>query len=227
MAKGIIYVMTTVVPGIVKIGKTGTNNFERRMYELEKNGYSNVTGHKREFAIEVEDYDEKETLVHELFSKSCVGESELFAVNKNLVIQLLSSFEGRQVFPKDESKEQVFDKVTEGLQAKEATKVIPDGTYRMEQKSKGVCVAKALMEVHDGKFIVKAGARCLPVKKGYRIPEVRKEADIVDGTLQSDVVCPAPSTAAWVVLGRSNNGWRVWKNSAGRFIDEYRKNDKR
>ena len=31
MAKGIIYVMTTVVPGLVKIGKTGLNNFEQRM----------------------------------------------------------------------------------------------------------------------------------------------------------------------------------------------------
>lgn len=63
MAKGIIYVMTTVVPGLVKIGKTGLNNFEQRMYNLEKNGYSNVVGLKRAFAIEVDDYDEKEALL--------------------------------------------------------------------------------------------------------------------------------------------------------------------
>ena len=44
MAKGIIYCMTTIVPGLVKIGKTGTENFEQRMYNLERNGYSNVTG---------------------------------------------------------------------------------------------------------------------------------------------------------------------------------------
>lgn len=37
MAKGIIYVMTTVVPGLIKIGKTGTSNFESRMYQLEHN----------------------------------------------------------------------------------------------------------------------------------------------------------------------------------------------
>lgn len=54
MAKGVIYVMTTVVPGLVKIGKTGTDNFEKRMYQLERNGYFNVVGLKREFAIEVD-----------------------------------------------------------------------------------------------------------------------------------------------------------------------------
>ena len=70
MAKGIIYVMTTVVPGLVKIGKTGTDNFESRMYQLERNGYFNVVGLKRKFAIEVEDYDEKEVLLDEIFEKN-------------------------------------------------------------------------------------------------------------------------------------------------------------
>ena len=60
MAKGIIYVMTSVVPGLIKIGKTGTNSFEQRMYNLEHNGYCNVTALKRAFAIEDEGYDEKE-----------------------------------------------------------------------------------------------------------------------------------------------------------------------
>ena len=36
MAKGIIYVMTSVVPGLIKIGKTGSNNFDSRMIQLEK-----------------------------------------------------------------------------------------------------------------------------------------------------------------------------------------------
>ena len=54
MAKGIIYIMETVVPGLIKIGKTGSENFEQRMYSLERNGYNNVVGLKRRFAIEVE-----------------------------------------------------------------------------------------------------------------------------------------------------------------------------
>lgn len=37
--KGVIYVMTSVVSGLVKIGKTGTDTFEKRMYNLERNGY--------------------------------------------------------------------------------------------------------------------------------------------------------------------------------------------
>lgn len=48
MAKGIIYCMTTIVPGLVKIGKTGTENFEQRMYNLERNGYVNVVRAKKE-----------------------------------------------------------------------------------------------------------------------------------------------------------------------------------
>lgn len=34
MGKGILYVMTTVVPGVIKIGKTGLENYESRMYRL-------------------------------------------------------------------------------------------------------------------------------------------------------------------------------------------------
>ena len=62
MAKGIIYFMTTIVPGLIKIGKTGLNNFEQRMYNLEHNGYNQVVGLKRKFAIEVDDYDEKDAV---------------------------------------------------------------------------------------------------------------------------------------------------------------------
>ena len=40
MAKGIIYIMTTAVDGLIKIGKT--DNFENRMGELERNGNHNV-----------------------------------------------------------------------------------------------------------------------------------------------------------------------------------------
>ena len=47
MAIGIIYVMSTVVPGLIKIGKTGSDNFESRMYTLERHGYTNVVGLKR------------------------------------------------------------------------------------------------------------------------------------------------------------------------------------
>ncbi len=70
---------------------------------------------------------------------------------------------------------------------------------------------------------MKAGARCLPVTEEDRTPEPRKTAEVVDGVLQADVVCDAPSTAAWVVLGSSSNGWKVWKDQRGRSINTYRR----
>ena len=118
MARGILYVMTTVVPGLIKIGKTGSGNYEKRMYNLEKNGYSNVAGLKRAFAIEVDEYDEKEVLLGSIFSKSRLEGTELFALDIDLVIQLLSSFEGKQVYPEDSSKDEVFESATKKMDIK-------------------------------------------------------------------------------------------------------------
>lgn len=224
MAKGIIYVMETVVPGLVKIGKTGTGNFEGRMYSLERNGYFNVVGLKRRFAIEVEDYDEKEALLDEIFSKARVPGSELFALDIDLVIQLLASFDGKQVYPETETREESFDQATEKRHIKDDWTSIPDGTYHLKQTRKGKGTAVAQMVVEDGAFIVKAGAKCLPVNEGVVwTPEPRRTAPIVDGVLQADVVTKSPSTAGWVVLGGSTNGWNVWKDESGKMLDEYRK----
>lgn len=54
MAKGILYVMTSAMPNMVKIGKTSIDNFEMRMYSLERNGYANLSGMRRKFAIVVD-----------------------------------------------------------------------------------------------------------------------------------------------------------------------------
>lgn len=118
MSKGILYTMTTVVDGLVKIGKTKTNNFESRMYTLERNGYCNVVGLKRVFAIEVDDYDDKEKLLHNIFSKSQVPGSELFALDINLVVSLLSAFEGTVIYPEAESKDEIFDDAAKKLEEK-------------------------------------------------------------------------------------------------------------
>ena len=208
--------MTTIVPGLIKIGKTGSENFESRMYNLERNGYSNVVGLKRRFAIEVEDYDEKESLLHDIFSKSNVPNTELFAMDVDLVVQLLSSFDGKQIFPKDTTKEEVFDTATDERNANAVTKYhIPDGIYYINDK------IKAKMQVSGKKFIVLKDSECLPCNKDW-IPEARRNATIKVGILQNDIECSSPSTAGWVVLGHANNGWKVWKNSVGESIDIYR-----
>ena len=141
MAKGIIYIMSTAVSGLVKIGKTGTSNYAERMRALEANGYYNVAGLKRFFAIELEDFDDKESLLHEIFSKHQVGNSELFALEQDLVRQLLLSFDGEVIYPDKVDKEKEFDVVTvarkqstlfsfyrKGLQDGDEIRFIPDST---------------------------------------------------------------------------------------------------
>lgn len=112
MKKGIIYIMTTAVSGLIKIGQTGTANYQERMRNLEANGYYNVSGLKRFFAIELNDYNDKENLLKEIFSKHQVGNSELFALDYDLVRQLLLSFDGKVIYPKDINKEKEFDEVS-------------------------------------------------------------------------------------------------------------------
>ncbi len=108
--------MTTAVSGLIKIGKTGASNYQERMRFLEANGYYNVTGLKRYFAIELEDYDDKESLLHEIFGKHQVGSSELFALDQDLVRQLLLSFEGKVIYPERINKEKEFDAVSAARQ---------------------------------------------------------------------------------------------------------------
>lgn len=104
--------MTTAVSGLIKIGQTGANNYQERMRVLEANGYYNVSGLKRFFAIELEDYTEKENLLKEIFNKHRVGDSELFALDYDLVRQLLLSFEGTVLFPRDINREREFEEVS-------------------------------------------------------------------------------------------------------------------
>lgn len=223
MAKGIIYVMTSVVPGLIKIGKTGCESFEKRMYNLERNGYSNVVGLKRYFAIEVEDYDEKEILLDEIFSKSRLENTELFALDINLVVQLLSSFEGKQIYPKPEiiSKEEVFDEATENRDMDKFK--IPNGEYYFGRTPRGGKLPKATMRVENGKFIVLAGSECTEYSGKRRAFGALADAKIVNGKLLEDVICSSPSTAGVLVRGKETNGWVCWKNKDGELIDVYRK----
>ncbi len=104
--------MTTAVSGLIKIGQTGSNSYHERMRNLEANGYYNVAGLKRFFAIELEDYVEKEILLHDIFNKHRVGESELFALDQELIRQLLLSFKGKVIYPENIDQEKEFDEVS-------------------------------------------------------------------------------------------------------------------
>ena len=223
MAKGIIYLMDTCVDGLVKIGKTGIDNFEQRMTYLENNGYRRISVLTREFAIEVEDYDEKEKLLHELFSKSRVGNSELFSLDIDLVKQLMSSFEGKVVYPKDESKNEIFAQATEVMEVKNG--IIPDGIYSMKVKVKGIdYFAEAKMRVEEGELYIEPDAKLAPIKKisvkGWIL--ARESAKLNGYITKERIHCKSPSMAASIVCGHHMNGWAVWKNINGESIDVYR-----
>lgn len=220
MAKGIIYVMTTAVDGLVKIGKTGIDNYEQRMYHLEHNGYYNVAFLRRAFAIEVNDYDEKEKILDEIFSKSRVGNSELFSLKLDLVIQLLASLDGKVIYPLEESKNEIFTQATDSIESS----LIPDGEYSLKTKIKNMSIsATAILKVKHGKLIVLKGATLAPVTN---LPsswnELRNKIKSNDNKTEIDFECSSPSMAAAIVLGHRANGWKTWKNKDGQLLDIYR-----
>ena len=214
MSKGIIYVMTTAVTGLIKIGKTRTDQFENRMRQLESNGYSNVVALKRCFAIEVDDYDEKETLLHEIFSKSQVGDSELFALNKDLVIRLLSSFEGKQFFPKQEKKDS-FE------QAEIASQEGLEGLYFHNDQNGRVV---AVLKIVGDKYILSSKSILAQNYDGINPPGwriIRESLKLSkDGKLSKDLECSSPSMAAALVAGGARSGFSFWKNKEGKTMKD-------
>lgn len=192
------------------------------MYQLERNGYSNVVGLKRYFAIEVEGYDEKEILLDEIFSKSRLEKTELFALDINLVVQLLSSFEGKQIYPNPQeiSKEEVFDEASDN----QRKHIIPDGIYACGRKSKGI-IPKAKLRIKKGRFFVLKGSECLPCNQDW-MPKARAEANIVNGILQADIEAKSLSTAGWIIIGDANNGWQSWGDDNGEALQKYRYKEK-
>ena len=226
MARGIIYIMTSVVPGLIKIGKTGSNHFEQRMYNLEHDGYRNVTGLKRAFAIEVDDYDEKEDMLHTIFEKSRVADTELFALDVDVATQLLSSFDGTVVFPQTETKDSIFETATDNRESK----LIPDGMYKLEIKKKSdnkTVIATAVIK--NGSWTLLKGS-ILGVTQDAGVPQKAKAIrDIMpldsNGVLLEDFELGecSPSFAGAVVMNQSKNGWDEWKNEKKQPVDIYRK----
>ncbi len=193
MARGIIYVMSTVVTGLVKIGKT--SDFEARMKKLETDGYRNVTGLKRQFAIEVDNYDEIEVLLDDLFAKSRVANTELFSLDLNKVIQLLAAFDGKIIYPLTK-KEEVFETATEAVETSE----LPDGTYTISSKDhqRSKTVYNGTMVMNKGVLILKAGSILAPITSNVRdsLVILRNSLNLDNNVLTKDTEISSPSTAA-------------------------------
>lgn len=225
MNKGIIYCMSTIVPGLVKIGRTGIDVYNQRMYHLEHNGYCNVVGLKRAFAIEVEDYEDKELLIHHVFRNNRVGDTELFAIDLELVIQLLSSFDGKQIYPENKTKAEVFTQATNARDIE----CIPDGKYYYvnNPKRQGDVKKKykATLEKKGNTLTLLAGSDIvdrnnITVEKWFK---VKKSLKVKKDILIKDVKCESPSMAAAIVSGTHLDGWQCWKTENGRKIDTFRK----
>ena len=225
MSKGIIYCMSTIVSGLVKIGRTGSDTFDQRMYHLEHNGYCNVVGLKREFAIEVEDYEDKELLIHHVFNNNRVGDTELFAIDLELAIQLLSSLDGTQIYPENKTKAEVFEQATNARDIE----CIPDGKYYYVNtpKRQGAVKKKykATLDKKGNVLTLLAGSDIvdrnnITVEKWSK---AKKNLKVENDKLMKDVKCESPSMAAALVSGTHLDGWECWKTEDGRKIDFFRK----
>ncbi len=226
--KGIIYIMSTAVNGLVKIGQTKTEQYNERMRFLESNGYRNVTGLKREYAIEVSEYKNKEKMLHEIFSKSRISDTELFALDKDVVLQLLSSFDGKVIFPVNENKEEIFENATENVESK----LIPNDTYYFEkQKKSDNRTIKVSAKVENGKWtILKGSIIGITEDKGVsqKARMTRENIKFNDhGKLLEDFELGqcSPSFAGAVIMNQSINGWTDWHDKNGNQLDIYRKKD--
>lgn len=224
IVKGIIYIMTTAVPGLIKIGST--SNFEQRMYDLEHDGYQNVTALKRSFAIEVDEYIEKEFMLQNIFEKSRLPNTELFALDVNIATQLLSSFDGKVIFPKTETKDGIFVDATDNTEGEK----IPDGTYTFQRKKmSNNKVVRATAVINNGRWTLKKGS-VLGIVEGVGVSQKAKSVRATmpldsNGKLLDDFELGAcsPSHAGIVVMNQSDNGWIDWKNAEGQPVDIYRK----
>lgn len=226
--KGIIYIMSTAVNGLVKIGQTKTEQYNERMRFLESNGYRNVTGLKREYAIEVSEYKNKEKMLHEIFSKSRISDTELFALDKDIVLQLLSSFDGKVIFPVNENKEEIFENATENRESK----LIPNDTYYFEkQKKSDNRTVKVSAKVDNGKWtILKDSVIGIKEDKGVsqKAKMTRENMKFNEqGKLLEDFELGqcSPSFAGAVIMNQSINGWTDWHDKNGNQLDIYRKKD--
>lgn len=196
---------------------------------LESNGYRNVTGLKREYAIEVSEYKNKEKMLHEIFSKSRISDTELFALDKDIVLQLLSSFDGKVIFPVNENKEEIFENATENRESK----LIPNGIYYFEkQKKSDNRTVKVSAKVDNGKWtILKGSIIGITEDKGVsqKARMTRENIKFNDqGKLLEDFELGqcTPSFAGAVIMNQSINGWTDWHDKNGNQLDIFRIKDK-
>lgn len=136
------------------------------------------------------------------------------------------AFCGKVVYPENVKQEQLFEEVTEAIAVKKG--ILPPGTYTLEGhfKNKKPTIYGKMEVTEDNKLVLKKGAVLNSISPKVRssfITEGRKNMKIENNVLQEDYVCSSPSIAAGLIYGINKNGWNVWKDENGNYIDIYRK----
>lgn len=95
MKKGIIYILTNEsMPGLIKIGIT--NNIKQRLQSLDTT--SVPTPFKLHYAVEIEDYVQKERLIHQGYAKDRIRSSrEFFKIEAENATAMLKALGGSEV----------------------------------------------------------------------------------------------------------------------------------
>lgn len=221
---GYVYCMSSVdeSQGIVKIGRT--QNLSTRKSKLELDGYHHFNL-KLDYAIKIKEYKQVENLLREIFSYCQLGKTECHAVDKNIVINLMTRLDGIQVYPKesDVPKEEIQEETREKL-------LCPDGDYFIETKE-----GKATLKKEDGEFYLLKGSYISPIntpsfnetnpssKSYHKTWKEIKENKVIDNALKDDIKVRSVSEAASVVYAASKNGWDTWKTESGKTISCFRK----
>lgn len=117
-----------------------------------------------------------------------MSNTELYALDEDLVINLLSSFEGTIIYPKEKTKEEIFDDSAKELESKSDLRFIPNGRYYLKRDVGGFGKVKGEAIVEDGIFKVLKGSICAPVKKGA-VHEIRNRTKIENDVLMEDIIC--------------------------------------
>lgn len=223
MAKGVIYVEETLVKNLVKIGKM-ESTAARMIIRAIKDKRPDMPAWR--FAIEVDDYEEKEELLHNIFAAGNVHGTDLYALETSYAVQLLAAFEGEQLYMKGHRDEKRYSeeyhdyKVTSG--SKTGNKfMIPDGEYYLECEDDEHGTVRANMTVLGNDFIIRKGSSLLPWKKYRDTEPLRRRAVNVEGkhTLE-DAVCRSHNEAASWVMGYCCSGRTLWKNQDGVSIED-------
>ena len=224
--RGIIYLMESAIPGLVKIGKCGTKQYKERMRDLSSNGYRNATGLKCVIAMEVDNYEDVERLLHSLFDSCRVGKTELFALDVHLLEGLFSALDGKMIFPKPELKSDIFNEAAGIAHGK----VLPDGEYKLKRlKQSDNRFVDVTASITNNYWTIKKDSvvgisEDSGVSDKARTRHNEMNINKKNGKLLDDFELGecSPSFAASVVLFGSSNGWTDWKDGLKREIDYYR-----